>query len=179
MMNKQQYSFYAHSTKQDDKNDWQLLKNHLVNVGELAGNFASAFNCAEYGKIAGLLHDLGKYTVEFQQRLEGRHPRVDHATHGAKIALEKYSDGGYFVAYSIAGHHAGLANGEYRDDKKLNELKKRLEKPDLPLLKTTWQTEIAPLLHLIQQSDVHISDTLIESVLELAGERLPIKNLKA
>jgi predicted nucleic acid-binding protein len=40
-------------------------------------------------------------------------------------------------------------------------------------------TEIAPLLNLIQQSDVHISDTLIESVLELAGERLPIKNLKA
>lgn len=40
-------------------------------------------------------------------------------------------------------------------------------------------TEIAPLLKLIQQSDVHISDTLIESVLELAGERLPIKNLKA
>ena len=138
--------FYAHSTKKSDKSDWQLLKNHLENVGGLAEGFAKAFNCAEYGKIAGLLHDLGKYTVEFQQRLEGKHPRVDHATHGAKIALEKYKDGGYFVAYSIAGHHAGLANGEYRDDKKLNELKKRLEKPDLPLLKTTWQTEIAPLL---------------------------------
>ncbi|WP_394752669.1 CRISPR-associated helicase Cas3' [Crenothrix sp.] len=138
--------FYAHSTKLSDKSDWQLLKDHLVNVGELAGGFAEAFNCAEYGKVAGLLHDLGKYTVEFQQRLEGKHPRVDHATHGAKIALKKYKDGGYFVAYSIAGHHAGLANGEYRDDKKLNELKKRLEKPDLPLLKTTWQTEIEPLL---------------------------------
>lgn len=138
--------FYAHSTKQSDKSDWQLLQNHLINVGELAAGFAEAFNCAEYGKAAGLLHDLGKYTVEFQQRLEGKHPRVDHATHGAKIALEKYKDGGYFVAYSIAGHHAGLANGEYCDDKKLNELKKRLEKPDLPLLKTTWQTEIAPLL---------------------------------
>ena len=138
--------FYAHSTKLNDKNDWQRLNIHLENVGGLAEGFADAFNCAEYGKVAGLLHDLGKYTVEFQMRLEGRHPRVDHATHGAKIALEKYRDGGYFVAYAIAGHHAGLANGEYRDDKKLNELKKRLEKPDLPLLKTTWQTEIAPLL---------------------------------
>jgi CRISPR-associated endonuclease/helicase Cas3 len=131
-MNRQQYSFYAHSTKQDDKNNWQFLKNHLVNVGELAGVFASAFNCAEYGKIAGLLHDLGKYTVEFQMRLEGKLPRVDHATHGAKIALEKYKDGGYFVAYSIAGHHAGLANGEYRDDKKLNDLKYGLKSPIYP-----------------------------------------------
>lgn len=138
--------FYAHSTERGDKSDWQLLKDHLEGVGKLAEGFADAFNCAEYGKIAGLLHDLGKYTVEFQERLEGKRPRVDHATHGAKIALEKYKEGGYFVAYSIAGHHAGLANGEYRDDKKLNELKKRLEKPDLPLLKTTWQTEIAPML---------------------------------
>lgn len=138
--------FYAHSTERSDKSDWQLLKDHLEGVGKLAEGFADAFNCAEYGKIAGLLHDLGKYTVEFQERLEGKRPRVDHATHGAKIALEKYKEGGYFVAYSIAGHHAGLANGEYRDDKKLNELKKRLEKPDLPLLKTTWQTEIAPML---------------------------------
>lgn len=138
--------FYAHSTKLNDKSDWQLLKNHLENVGELAEGFAKVFNCAEYGKIAGLLHDLGKYTIEFQQRLEGKHPRVDHATHGAKIALDQYGNGGYFVAYAIAGHHAGLANGEYRDDRKLNNLKKRLENPDLPLLKTTWQTEIAPLL---------------------------------
>jgi predicted nucleic acid-binding protein len=30
--------------------------------------------------------------------------------------------------------------------------------------------EIAPLLNLIQQSDVHISNTLVETVLELAGE---------
>ena len=145
-MNRQQLPFYAHSTKQDDKNDWQLLKEHLVNVGELAGNFSSAFNCAEYGKVAGLLHDLGKYTVEFQQRLEGKHPRVDHATWGAKVALYKYGACGYFVAYNIAGHHAGLANGDFCDDQKLTPLKKRCENADLPVLNSVWQTEIEPLL---------------------------------
>jgi predicted nucleic acid-binding protein len=31
-------------------------------------------------------------------------------------------------------------------------------------------SEVAPLLNLIQQSDVHISNTLVETVLELAGE---------
>ncbi|OQK18696.1 hypothetical protein AU255_06440 [Methyloprofundus sedimenti] len=138
--------FYAHSTERSDKNDWQPLKQHLVNVGELTEGFAAAFNCAEYGKIAGLLHDLGKYTVEFQQRLEGKHPRVDHATWGAKIALDKYGNGGYFMAYSIAGHHAGLANGDYREDKKLTPLKQRCDNPNLPILNSVWQTEIDPLL---------------------------------
>jgi CRISPR-associated endonuclease/helicase Cas3 len=64
--------FYAHSTERSDKTDWQPLKDHLANVGGLAGDFAGVFNCAEYGKAAGLLHDLGKYTVEFQKRLEGK-----------------------------------------------------------------------------------------------------------
>lgn len=36
-------------------------------------------------------------------------------------------------------------------------------------------TEIAPLLKLIEQSDVHISEALIETVLHLAGECLPRK----
>lgn len=139
-------TFYAHSTERSDKSDWQLLSNHLINVGCLAEEFAESFNCAEYGKAAGLLHDLGKYTVEFQKRLEGRHPKVDHATWGAKIALDKYGKCGNFVAYNIAGHHAGLANGAFREDKKLTPLKQRCENSNLPVLNSVWQTEIESLL---------------------------------
>lgn len=142
--------FYAHSTERSDKSDWQLLKNHLENVGTLAEDFAAAFNCAEYGKVAGLLHDLGKYTVEFQKRLEGKHPRVDHATWGAKIGCNKYGNYGYCVAYAIAGHHAGLADGDYKNEQnytqKLTFLKERCEKSNLPILNSAWQTEIEPLL---------------------------------
>lgn len=137
--------FYAHSATREDKSDWQLLKTHLVNVSELTKGFAAAFNCAEYGKVAGLLHDLGKYTVQFQQRLEGNPQRVDHAVHGAKIALEKYKNAGYWVAYAIAGHHAGLANGDYDEEQTLSSLKQRCDK-DLPVLNSAWQTEIEPLL---------------------------------
>ena len=134
--------FYAHSTERIDKKDWQYLKDHLVNVGELAGGFAEAFNCLEYGKAAGLLHDLGKYTVEFQRRLEGKHPKVDHATWGAKVALEKYPNFGYFIAYAIAGHHAGLANGACRDDQKLTPLIDRCNKTNLPSIQPAWENEI-------------------------------------
>jgi len=138
--------FFAHSTEQSDKSDWQQLQSHLVNVGELAEDFAEAFNCAEYGKTAGLLHDLGKYTLEFQDRLKGNSQKVDHATWGAKIALEKYENFGYFIAYAIAGHHAGLANGDYRTDQKLTPLTERRNKTDLPILKSAWKNEIAQQL---------------------------------
>jgi CRISPR-associated endonuclease/helicase Cas3 len=139
--------FYAHSTETVDKSAWQPLPEHLGNVGSLAGAFADVFNCADYGKAAGLLHDLGKYTDEFQRRLEGQHPKVDHATWGAKIALEKYNnDFGYLIAYGIAGHHAGLANGDYSSEQKLTSLKERCNKPRLPALNPAWKNEIEPLL---------------------------------
>jgi len=144
--------FYAHSTERIDKKDWQYLKDHLINVGDLAGGFAEAFNCSEYGKAAGLLHDLGKYTVEFQRRLEGKHPKVDHATWGAIKAIEKYGHCGYLIAYAIAGHHAGLANGAYREDKKLTPLVERCNKTNLPHLKSAWENEIEP--HLINKLSV-------------------------
>ena len=37
-------------------------------------------------------------------------------------------------------------------------------------------TEIAPLLKLIEQSDIHISEALINTVLNLAGECLSLQN---
>jgi len=146
-MTTQKTIFYAHSTVNADKCIWQPLKEHLNNVGLLAEKYAEIFNCADYGKAAGLLHDLGKYTDEFQRRLEGKHPKVDHATWGAKIALEKYNnDFGYLIAYGIAGHHAGLANGDYRTEQKLTPLKERCNKSRLPILNSAWKGEIEPLL---------------------------------
>ena len=62
--------------------------------------------------MAGLLHDLGKYTPEFQARLRGDTTSVDHSTAGAAEILRLTSglDNmiGQLIAYAIAGHHAGL-----------------------------------------------------------------------
>ncbi len=43
---------------------------------------AAPFGAEELGRLAGLSHDLGKYSMEFQRRLAGG-PKVDHATAGA------------------------------------------------------------------------------------------------
>ncbi|WGL18114.1 CRISPR-associated helicase Cas3' [Microbulbifer bruguierae] len=131
--------FYAHSTERDDKSDWQTLAGHLSAVGELAAQKAAIFGGEGAASAEGLLHDLGKYTEEFQQRLEGSPARVDHATHGAVMAVERFGPMGKLIAYAIAGHHAGLANG--RDSGERTSLKDRLRK-ELPQLLPRWESEI-------------------------------------
>ncbi len=132
-------TFYAHSGKQTDKSDWQRLDDHLSAVGALAGEFSSVFGAAQMGRVAGLLHDLGKYTDEFQRRISGDYGRVDHSTWGARIASERYGPLGKLLAYGIAGHHAGLANG--RDAGERTALADRF-KAQLPILMAAWEAEI-------------------------------------
>lgn len=130
---------FAHSTDNQDQSDWQTLEEHLSAVGELAARRARPFGCLELARVAGLLHDLGKYTEQFQARLVGEFGRVDHATWGARIACERYGALGKLLAYGIAGHHSGLANG--RDTEKRRCLTERL-KSELPQLLPEWQIEV-------------------------------------
>ncbi|HBZ49079.1 MAG TPA: CRISPR-associated helicase/endonuclease Cas3 [Halieaceae bacterium] len=140
MSNEHNEHFYAHSLESDgNKTHWQLLSNHLRAVGKLAGNKASVFGAGRLAEVAGLLHDLGKYTLEFQKRLEGSPIHVDHATHGAIVAVERFDAIGLLLAYAIAGHHAGLANG--RDTGEITSLRERLQK-ELPNLLPVWEAEI-------------------------------------
>jgi CRISPR-associated endonuclease/helicase Cas3 len=73
------------------------------------------WKCAEgAGQLAGTLHDLGKYTAEFQARLhrgDTPGPIVDHATAGAQMATWLVGIDRHMAelsAYVVAGHHAGL-----------------------------------------------------------------------
>ena len=104
--------FFAHSNSNNNQSQWQLLKDHLKNTAKMAHHFGADANIAELAYIAGLMHDLGKYSEEFQKRLEGG-PRVDHSTAGAKelkVLLEgkPQADFAQLLAYPILGHHAGL-----------------------------------------------------------------------
>jgi len=68
--------------------------------------------------MAGLWHDLDKYSTEFQQyiktvsgydaeaHIEGKAGRVDHSTAGAIHAIRQFEKHGRILAYLIAGHHA-------------------------------------------------------------------------
>lgn len=105
-------SFFAHSADGVPKERWHRLADHLRHTGDRAAAFLERSGCGDYARVAGMLHDLGKYTPEFQRRLSGDPSRVDHSTVGAQLASDRYGNRvGRILAFCIAGHHAGLANG--------------------------------------------------------------------
>lgn len=114
--------YYAHSLEGNhDRSNWHALHDHLTATGNLAATFAGEFGAENAGRIAGNLHDLGKYSAKFQARLMGGE-RVDHSTAGAKeiLALAKSpSDKAVaaLIAYAIAGHHSGLADFDKFQDR--------------------------------------------------------------
>lgn len=130
---------YAHSTDRADKADWQPLREHLLAVGEAAAKKGNRFGARELARVTGQLHDLGKYSAEFQRRLEGAPQRVDHSTAGAQVAMARFGALGYLLAYAVAGHHAGLPNG--RDDGERSSLATRLA-AEIPDLDPLWHSEI-------------------------------------
>lgn len=139
-------SYYAHSDA-GDQVGWHRLSEHLVETGARAAELLEPAECANLAKAAGLLHDLGKYSREFQARLAGG-PHCDHSTAGAKIAIERYGEGdarkcstGKMLAYAIAGHHAGLADG-VNGKSSPRALADRLQTP-IPKLDPIWEWEIA------------------------------------
>lgn len=61
---------------------------------------------ADEARLAGLLHDLGKYGDSFQARLRGDETGVDHWSIGALEAFQSFKALG--AALAIEGHHVGL-----------------------------------------------------------------------
>ena len=114
------------------------LGEHLREVGRRAETFASVFGSRDWARVAGLWHDLGKYSAEFQRRiklgsgydveahLEGSAGRVDHSTAGAQHAIDQFGLHGRILAYLIAGHHAGLPDW-HTDESRGRALKARLD----------------------------------------------------
>lgn len=83
----------------------------------LAQTFAAAFDAGDWGALAGLWHDLGKYRPSFQSYIRSASgydahieapKKVDHSTTGALYAMQRMNGLGRILAYLIAGHHAGL-----------------------------------------------------------------------
>jgi CRISPR-associated endonuclease/helicase Cas3 len=136
--------FFAHSTDRKDRSDWQILPDHLMAVAGLAGERGSKFGAQRAATLAGLLHDLGKYSAAFQRRLDGSGEAVDHSTAGAKQVGRLVVGGAdrgmaELIAYAIAGHHAGLPDREGET----SSLAERLDKPT-ERLDPVWPQELSP-----------------------------------
>ncbi len=105
--------YYAHTAEDADGNrlpessgKWQPLADHLRNVADLAAKFAAPFGASEEANLAGLLHDLGKYSTRFQQRL--RDPAIHGINHWSMGTLAAYLEKQLPAAFAIEGHHTGM-----------------------------------------------------------------------
>lgn len=69
--------FLAH-VRQDDCGSFVIhdLEEHLLAVADLAGEFASTFGHADWGRLAGLWHDLEKYSSAFRSHIARGNNRV-------------------------------------------------------------------------------------------------------
>lgn len=121
----------AHFDKRTNRE--QQLADHLIEVAQIATNHASKLGLTKSGELIGLLHDLGKYSDEFQNYIKSaaglldqdvdeeavdpieRKGKVDHSTAGAQWIwreLGKHGPEGrvaaQFFSLCIASHHSGL-----------------------------------------------------------------------
>ncbi len=143
--------YYAHSLEGKLPCEWQPLEKHLKNVAKIAKLFAKGFGAGDWGYLAGLWHDVGKYSDEFQKMLgaeegsdahiETKPGRIDHSTAGAKHAHNSLKDKGKLLAYAIAGHHAGLLDGKSNDACLYKRLKKKISPILLPALNVSSTTK--------------------------------------
>ena len=92
----------------------ETVKSHLQKVAELAEGFGKPFNMGDSARLAGQVHDFGKYTSDFQDVLKGTRTGVDHAMGGACFLESAYkgSRSVHPVIEAINGHHDGLVSYE-------------------------------------------------------------------
>jgi len=136
--------FIAHHRESDGAT--QPLASHLLGVAARSSRFAEKIGLADQGELIGLLHDLGKYSDQFQNYLKsavgllnqdddeefvdarGLKGKVDHSTAGAQLVWSELSKQGLLgkivgqvLALCIASHHSGLIDCLTSDVNSLGE----------------------------------------------------------
>lgn len=142
----------AHVRKTDGVE--QSLKDHLIGTSKFAREFATKIKLPLCGELIGLLHDLGKYSAEFQdyirfcaqeesmeldfdaeEDLKWKKGKIDHSTAGAQF-IKKNLDSEHkaflylrqILTTCIASHHSGLI--DCISPNGTDKYSKRMEKED-------------------------------------------------
>ena len=147
----QNVEFIAHRRESD--NEVQTVSQHLEEVSTICGHLTDKLDLPEVGRLLGLLHDLGKYSHDFQTYIKsatdllnpdiddeyvdakGLKGRIDHSTAGAQWAWQRFSMhgeqgklAGQILAVCLAAHHGGLLDCLRVDGS--NGFQKRISKED-------------------------------------------------
>lgn len=149
----------------------ESLREHLEATSALAERFASKIGYPQTARLVAQNHDLGKASREFQRYLaesagdseedpddnapahRARRARgPDHSTAGARNLAETVvpapkgdisSSFGAFLAYAVAGHHAGLPDGKIGGSNE-SSLESRLSGKSIPEWKRFAEATLPP-----------------------------------
>ncbi len=100
--------------KDEATGNLMMLIDHLNGVAGLSKEFAEDFKLCNQAFVLGYLHDLGKYSKEFQRYVNGENIIIDHSLAGAKELIHRfYRDKDLYpiskmLGMVITGHHGGL-----------------------------------------------------------------------
>lgn len=135
--------FIAHIRETDY--EIQTVQSHLEAVADLARTYGESIGFGAHAELAGLLHDMGKFTTKFTEYLEKVvieqetiSRKIDHSTAGAKYLYENFYDGNPYqqfvveiIGMAILSHHSGLQNF-VQDDVTTSDYIRRVVEKDLP-----------------------------------------------
>ncbi len=131
----------------------QSVSEHLLGVADRAKKIADKLGLGCHGELIGLVHDLGKYSQEFQNYIKSAEGlldqdadgfvdakamrgKIDHSSAGAQWIWESFSSKedsiskmlGQALALCVASHHSGLIDCLDADGEDI--FTRRMEKSD-------------------------------------------------
>jgi len=143
--------FIAHHRKNDG--EVQTVYEHLNGVSCICGHLTAKIGLPDVGKLLGLLHDIGKYSHDFQIYIKsatnllnpdiddefvdssGLKGKIDHSTAGAQWIWRNFGNLGLqgrmiaqILAVCLSSHHGGLIDCLHVDG--TNGFQKRISKED-------------------------------------------------
>lgn len=143
--------FIAHRRDSDGK--IQSVYEHLNNVSQICSQLTGKVGLPEAGSLLGLLHDIGKYSHDFQTYIKsatdllnpdiddeyvdaaGLKGKIDHSTAGAQWIWQRFNTYGIqgrmiaqILAVCLSSHHGGLIDCLQVDG--TNGFQKRITKED-------------------------------------------------
>lgn len=136
--------------------DNQSLENHLQGVANLSRKNAGKIGCGDYGELLGLLHDVGKYSDDFQSYIKSAvgildpdvdeetvessklRGKIDHSTAGAQLLWSRFSSGTneerlfvQILSLCLVSHHSGIIDCLTTDSQgTYDAFSKRINKSD-------------------------------------------------